>query len=259
MKTERWQQISQLYDVALSLGGSERAEFLRHACAGDSALQREVESLLAQEGGVENFLKHPPQTPGRRTMQRSASVTLALCALILQPRPTLAQSSPGFELARTSFTSVHEYVAAEAIPRQLSPPPNLVISDAYRQLVESMLRDSPTFRRQCVRIAGEPLLTVYVNIQPPPWPSGIRAATHVSRQPNGRLSAHIAIAPLNDVIELLAHEFEHVIEHLDGVDLAALAALPRTGVHQQDEMHAAFETVRATYIGRKVTAELGRK
>ena len=61
MKIERWQQISQLYDVALPLDGNERAEFLRNACAGDAALQREVESLLAQEGGAENFLKHLPR------------------------------------------------------------------------------------------------------------------------------------------------------------------------------------------------------
>ena len=61
MKTERWQQISQLYDAALALDGSERAEFLRNACAGDSALQREVESLLAQEGAAESFLKRPPR------------------------------------------------------------------------------------------------------------------------------------------------------------------------------------------------------
>ena len=152
-------------------------------------------------------------------MQRSASVTLALWALIMQPSPTLAQSSPGFELARTSFTSVHEYVAAEAIPRQLSPPPNLVIPNAYRPLLESMLRDSPTFRRQCVRIAGEPSLTVHVSIQPPSWPSAVRADNSCEAAAEWPSLAHIAIGPLGDLIELIAHEFEHVIEQLDGVDL----------------------------------------
>ena len=49
MKTERWQQISQLYDAALARDASERAAFLRNACDGDLALQREVESLLARE------------------------------------------------------------------------------------------------------------------------------------------------------------------------------------------------------------------
>ncbi len=61
MKTERWQQISQLYDAARAVEGRARADLLHNACAGDAALQREVESLLAQEGAAENFLKHPPR------------------------------------------------------------------------------------------------------------------------------------------------------------------------------------------------------
>ncbi len=190
-------------------------------------------------------------------MKRSSAVTLALYALTMQPRPTLAQSSPGFELARTSFTSVHEYVAAEAIPTQISPPPNLVISDTYRSLIEKMLRDSPTFRRQCLRIAGERMLTVYIK---PTWPSppGVRATTRVTRQPNGRVSAHIAMSPRTDTIELLAHEFEHIIEQMDGLDLAALAALPRTGVYRDSSLPEAFETVRAKRVGQRVAGEMRR-
>jgi len=153
---------------------------------------------------------------------------------------------------------VRQYVAAESIPTRLSHPSNVVVSETYRQILDVMLRSSPTFRRQCLRIAGEPLLTVYVGIAPPSWPSGVRATTRMTRQPNGRLAAHITIAPPNDIVELIAHEFEHVIEQVDGVDLAALAALPRTGVRRQAQMADAFETVRATHIGRRVTGEVQR-
>jgi serine/threonine protein kinase len=48
MDPERWQVISQLFDAALAREGSARARFLDEACAGDSDLRREVESLLAQ-------------------------------------------------------------------------------------------------------------------------------------------------------------------------------------------------------------------
>ncbi len=192
-------------------------------------------------------------------MKRSTILALTFCAWSVQPRPTIAQTSSGFELARSSFTSVREYVAAEAIPTQLALPPNLVVADAYRPLLESMLRNSPTFRRQCVRIAGEPALTVHLGVTPSTWRSDFRATTRVVRRPNGGLSAHIAIAPLNDLVELIAHEFEHVIEQLDGVDLAALAALPRTGVHAQAGMSDIFETVRATRVGQQVTAEVRRQ
>jgi serine/threonine protein kinase/Tol biopolymer transport system component len=60
MKTERWQQISRLYDAALARDEAQRTAFLRDACAGDSALQGEVESLLAQESAGRSFLKYTP-------------------------------------------------------------------------------------------------------------------------------------------------------------------------------------------------------
>jgi predicted ATPase len=59
MKAERWQQISHLYDAALACDGGQRAAFLREACAGDLALQREVESLLRHGHDAEIFLQRP--------------------------------------------------------------------------------------------------------------------------------------------------------------------------------------------------------
>jgi hypothetical protein len=179
-------------------------------------------------------------------------------AASLPPAAAFGQSNAGLGHARTSLTSVREYVAAESIPIQLSSPPNLVVSGAYRQIIESMLRGSPTFRRQCLRLAGEPSLTVHVGLAPVSWPSTVRATTRVTRQKDGRLAAHIAIAPNTDVVEMIAHEFEHVIEQIDGVDLAALAARPGTGVHRQGVMPGAFETVRAARVGRIVTGEFLR-
>jgi eukaryotic-like serine/threonine-protein kinase len=46
--TTRWAQVSELFESALGRPASERNAFLRDACAGDSDLQREVESLLAE-------------------------------------------------------------------------------------------------------------------------------------------------------------------------------------------------------------------
>lgn len=188
-------------------------------------------------------------------MKRSTILVLTFCAWSMQPRPTIAQTSSGFELARTSFTSVREYVAADAIPRQLALPPNLVVPDKFRPLLDSILRDSPTFRRQCLRIAGEPRLIVYLNVAPVRR-ADVRAFTSVTRDSNGRLTARIAIAPPNNFVELIAHEIEHIIEQLDGVDLVAYAALPRTGVYEQRGVPDMFETVRATRIGQKVRAEV---
>ena len=194
---------------------------------------------------------------GKRTnMRRWSAVALASCAWLLHDSPTNAQSGSGFELARTSLTSVHQYVAGEAIPRQIATPPNLVVPDMYRPLLESMLRESPTFRRQCMRIAGEPTLTVRLTIGAPWRRSGFRATTRMTRNPNGRLSANVDIAPLDNTVELIAHEFEHIIEQLDEVDLAAHAALPHTGVRAIGPITDTFETIRAKRIGLKVVSEM---
>lgn len=184
------------------------------------------------------------------------AVALASCAWMVHESPAIAQSGSGFELARTSLTSVHHYVATEAIPRQLAAPPNLVVQAMYRPLVESMLRDSPTFRRQCIRIAAEPKLIVHLTIGPHQRRSDIRAITRMARKPDGALTAFVDIGPLHDTVELIAHEFEHIIEQLDGVDLAARAALPHTGVSASGPVRDMFETTRARLVGLKVASEV---
>jgi serine/threonine protein kinase len=59
MTPERWKQIEQLLDSALEREENQRAAFLKEACAGDEALRREVESLLAQEKQAEDFIEVP--------------------------------------------------------------------------------------------------------------------------------------------------------------------------------------------------------
>lgn len=175
--------------------------------------------------------------------------------LILFGAPAFAQSNGTFALDRTSFTSVREYVATEAIPRQIALPPNLYVSDTFRTVVETMLRQSPTFRRQCLRIADDPRLAVYLAPARDPRRSDVRATTHFARKQAG-LTATITIFPVNRHVELIAHELEHVIEQLDGVDLASFAAMPGTGVHAVSPSPRAFETTRAMTVGLKVAGEV---
>ena len=57
MTSDRWQRIEELYHSAREREGSQRAAFLKEACAGDDALRRDVESLLAQEKGLGTLWK----------------------------------------------------------------------------------------------------------------------------------------------------------------------------------------------------------
>jgi hypothetical protein len=189
-------------------------------------------------------------------MRPFTAFILVSCALLLHHRPAIAQSSSAFEHARVSLTSVHQYVAAEAVPRQLAPPPNLVVSSMFRPLLESMLRDSPTFRRQCVRIAADRGLTVRLSIGSAPMGSDVRAITRMSRTEMGHLTAVVDIGFRENAQELIAHEFEHIIEQLDGVDLASRAARANTGVTTIGHATDKFETTRARRTGLKVAAEL---
>jgi hypothetical protein len=54
-------------------------------------------------------------------------------------------------------------------------------------------------------------------------------------------------------MELLAHELEHIIEQLDGIDLAAKAAVARSGVREC--VDGSFETSRAVRVGTLVALE----
>jgi serine/threonine-protein kinase len=56
---ERWRQIEALCHATLAQPIQARAAFLARACAGDAALQREVESLLAGESSAEGFMSVP--------------------------------------------------------------------------------------------------------------------------------------------------------------------------------------------------------
>src|ERR1035438_10700891 len=49
MDSERWKRVDNLLQAALERAPGERDAFLRQACAGDEAIEREVRSLLASQ------------------------------------------------------------------------------------------------------------------------------------------------------------------------------------------------------------------
>jgi hypothetical protein len=59
MSPERWQQIAEPCDSALSLEPDRRAAFLEQACAGDAVLRQELEALLACDELSPRFLETP--------------------------------------------------------------------------------------------------------------------------------------------------------------------------------------------------------
>jgi eukaryotic-like serine/threonine-protein kinase len=61
MTPERWAQVNEVLYQAMRLAAEERVDYLDHACAADSDLRREVESLLAaDEQARSSFLQSAP-------------------------------------------------------------------------------------------------------------------------------------------------------------------------------------------------------
>jgi len=63
MTSDRWRRVEDLCHAALARASDERAAFLAQACAGDDVLQREVESLIAQDRHAAGFMS-VPAVPG---------------------------------------------------------------------------------------------------------------------------------------------------------------------------------------------------
>jgi hypothetical protein len=133
----------------------------------------------------------------------------------------------------------------------------LRVAPPLRPVIAGMCQRAPTFRQQLVRLARQTSLAVTVS--PGVFATGgrARARTAMTRV-DGQLRRAIVEVPdcdSADVVELVAHEFEHILEQLDGVDLNAWAG--RSGVHRitGEDRDGPFETERARQVGRLVAGE----
>ena len=59
MTPERWQQVEEIFQAAVDLAPAERERYVSQACAADSSLRRDVETLLLQHDSASGVLEHP--------------------------------------------------------------------------------------------------------------------------------------------------------------------------------------------------------
>src|SRR2546426_1761984 len=59
MTPERWQQIDRIFHAVLQRDPSQRSAFVAESCAGDEALQKEIEDLLESHEQSESFIETP--------------------------------------------------------------------------------------------------------------------------------------------------------------------------------------------------------
>jgi hypothetical protein len=130
-------------------------------------------------------------------------------------------------------------------------PSNVDVPRDLERILERIYSRSPAFQAQCERIGKAVNLRVRVRINAV-IPSRCRAFTIVQRR--GReIRADVHLPVSSHLAELVAHEFEHVIEQIEGLNLRKLARAKGSGVHEMDRQ--VFETDRAQAAGRVVAAE----
>jgi len=128
-------------------------------------------------------------------------------------------------------------------------PANIDAGMLEPEILEILSR-SETFRQQCLRIAAARVLRVRLGITAQ-RAGEYRALTMLARYDAGAIRADVTLVFAENYVELLGHEFEHVLEHIDGVDLHADAAHGRA----QLLADGAYETRRAKEVGLRVLRE----
>jgi non-specific serine/threonine protein kinase/serine/threonine-protein kinase len=107
MDPDRWKQVEELYHAALEREESGRAAFLEQACAGDEALRRRVESLLA----------HYAQASSRFLEEPALEVAAKALAEDQEVEATSRRHPPALSLLATEGTGVTEGTGGTVICR----------------------------------------------------------------------------------------------------------------------------------------------
>src|SRR5262245_43840434 len=129
---------------------------------------------------------------------------------------------------------------------------NIRVAFPLRPCVSTMLSRSGTFRRTYDAIASRDDVRVSLALEPQ-RNRRTRAVTNVRSFAGGKRVADIRLHTTVDVIELIAHEMEHVREQIEGTNLSLLS-VATTDVHRVGQ---AFETRRGIETGLQVAEEVG--
>ncbi len=135
----------------------------------------------------------------------------------------------------------------------LDYPRSLKVDANLRDAIEQMRAGSATFRAQCERLDAEQKLVVLLRLDPTLSKVRVRAPSVIKRYSSGLLVATVLVAPASDQAEWIAHEFEHVIEVLDGGYQASDLRHQRHGLTASPD--GMIESTRAMTVGRTVLHE----
>lgn len=133
-------------------------------------------------------------------------------------------------------------------------PTNIIVQAQLRAAVAELWEGSPTFRAQCQKIGEHRRYRVALVIEPSLNLSrNYRAQCLLRAYSSGFVTARVMVPHTRQVTELLPHELEHIIEHIEGLNVKHLSARQGTGAY--DAGGGRVETVRALRVGRQARQE----
>ncbi len=122
MSVDRWDQVRRTFFAALEHPPAERKRFVEAACAGDSDLRRELESLLASHDQAGSFLDVPVHLPGDGEPARTS---LAPGNRLGPYEITAPIGSGGMgEVYRATDSRLGREVAVKVLPREMALDPD---------------------------------------------------------------------------------------------------------------------------------------
>jgi hypothetical protein len=164
---------------------------------------------------------------------------------------TVLQAVAGLSLALLGSigTAAAVPIETQGIRARVPPwPCRLVVKPTLLGVVEDGWETSATLRRQCEDLAAARAVVV---LQWGSTDSQSRALSRMDVQ-DGVVVAHITIPPVSEAFELVAHELQHVLEKVRGLDFEGEAGRPGSGVWRA---FGGYETQAAIDAGRQAARE----